>query len=91
MSNRLLLSALTLAIASVGSPVRAQDAAPAQRAEVAAAGKTLQQQVVDWRRHFHQYPELSNREEQTARRVAEELRKLGLQARRTQQVEEPCE
>ncbi|MBD9470833.1 M20 family metallopeptidase [Pseudoxanthomonas sp. PXM01] len=81
MHNRLLLSALTLAIASVGSPVRAQEAAPVQRTEVAAAGKALQQQVVDWRRHFHQYPELSNREEQTAKRVAEELRKLGLQPR----------
>ncbi|CAN7556364.1 M20 family metallopeptidase [Pseudoxanthomonas sp. LjRoot143] len=81
MHNRLLLSALTLAMASVGSPVRAQEAAPVQRTEVAAAGKALQQQVIDWRRHFHQYPELSNREEQTAKRVAEELRKLGLQPR----------
>ncbi|MFD1042197.1 amidohydrolase [Pseudoxanthomonas kaohsiungensis] len=51
---------------------------PAQRPEVAAAAQKLQQQVVDWRRDFHQHPELSNREERTARVVAEELRRMGL-------------
>ena len=74
------ISLLTVALACA-LPAAAQDAAPAQRSEVAAAGKAVLQQVVDWRRHFHQHPELSNREEQTARRVAEELRKLGLQPR----------
>jgi len=72
----LLAAALCCAL-----PAAAQDAAPAQRPDVAAAGQAVQQQVIDWRRHFHQHPELSNREEQTARRVAEELRKLGLQPR----------
>ena len=52
---------------------------PAQRPEVAAAAQKLQQQVVDWRRDFHQHPELSNREERTARVVAEELRRMGLE------------
>ena len=34
--------------------------------------------VVQWRRDFHAHPELSNREERTARVVAEQLRKMGV-------------
>ncbi len=34
--------------------------------------------VVQWRRDFHAHPELSNREERTARVVAEQLRKIGV-------------
>jgi len=36
-------------------------------------------QVVQWRRHFHQYPELSNREFKTAAKIAEFLESLGLE------------
>ena len=61
-----LLSALLCALAPLA---QAQDAA--QRPEVAAAATRLQQQVVDWRRDFHAHPELSNREERTAAKVAE--------------------
>ncbi len=68
----LLLSALLLA-----SPALAA-AAPAERPEVTAAAARLQGQVVEWRRDFHQHPELSNREERTAARVAEQLRAMGL-------------
>jgi amidohydrolase len=35
-------------------------------------------QVVEWRRHFHQNPELSNREEETAEYIADYLRSLGI-------------
>ncbi|NIT55756.1 MAG: amidohydrolase, partial [Aliifodinibius sp.] len=34
---------------------------------------------VEWRRHFHQNPELSNREEETAKYIAEYLRELGIE------------
>ena len=34
--------------------------------------------VIDWRRHFHENPELSNREFKTAEKIAEHLNKLGL-------------
>jgi amidohydrolase len=37
--------------------------------------------VVEWRRHFHQYPELSNREFKTAEKVAAHLKSLGLEVR----------
>ncbi|MCI2245035.1 M20 family metallopeptidase [Xanthomonas sp. PPL568] len=50
----------------------------AERPEVAAAAARLQARVVEWRRDFHQHPELSNREERTAAKVAERLRALGL-------------
>ncbi len=38
-----------------------------------------QPQVVEWRRWFHQNPELSNREFNTAKRVAEILTEMGLE------------
>ncbi|MBX9421138.1 M20 family metallopeptidase [Streptomyces lateritius] len=40
-------------------------------------------QVVAWRRHLHRHPELSNREVNTARLVADQLRALGLDEVRT--------
>ena len=38
-----------------------------------------QSQVVEWRRWFHQNPELSNREFKTAARVAGILREMGIE------------
>src|SRR5690606_14435813 len=35
-------------------------------------------QLIDWRRHIHQHPELSNREIKTAEYVATHLKKLGI-------------
>jgi len=68
----LLLSALLLACPALAA------AAPAERPEVTAAAARLKAKVVDWRRDFHQHPELSNREERTSAKVAEQLRALGL-------------
>lgn len=39
----------------------------------------VEQKVIEWRRYFHQNPELSNREFNTAKKVAEHLRALGLE------------
>lgn len=41
--------------------------------------KDMEAKVIEWRRHFHQYPELSNREVKTAALVAEHLKKLGIE------------
>ncbi|CAN5848457.1 M20 family metallopeptidase [soil metagenome] len=38
-------------------------------------------QVVQWRRHLHQYPELSNREFKTAKYVESHLKSLGLEVK----------
>lgn len=39
----------------------------------------IEEQVIEWRRHFHENPELSNREFETAAYIAEYLRGLGLE------------
>lgn len=68
-----------LSSALLATPLFAQaQSAPVERPEVASAAKAVQQKVVGWRRDFHQHPELSNREERTAAKVAEHLRALGL-------------
>jgi amidohydrolase len=48
---------------------------------VSQQAKEIEAQVIEWRRHFHQYPELSNREVKTAAFVAEHLKKLGLEVK----------
>jgi len=49
--------------------------------DIAAATDRVMPKVVEWRRHLHRYPELSNREFKTARYVEDHLRKLGLEVR----------
>lgn len=44
----------------------------------AALCAAVEPKVVEWRRHFHQYPELSNREVETAKTIAAHLEGLGL-------------
>jgi len=41
--------------------------------------KEIEPKVIEWRRHFHQYPELSNSEVKTAALVADHLKKLGIE------------
>jgi amidohydrolase len=50
-------------------------------AEVARAADAMRDRLVALRRDLHMHPELSNREERTARVVAERLRALGLEVR----------
>jgi amidohydrolase len=59
--------------------VSAAQVATANAADMEAAIKSVDTKVVNWRRDFHQNPELSNREVRTARIVAEHLKKLGLE------------
>jgi amidohydrolase len=40
--------------------------------------KEVEPKVIEWRRHFHQFPELSNREVKTAAKIAEHLKSLGI-------------
>lgn len=49
------------------------------QAKINQQAEAIEQRVIEWRRHFHQYPELSNREVKTAALVAEHLQKLGLE------------
>ena len=38
----------------------------------------IESKVIEWRRHFHQNPELSNREFKTAEKIAKHLKSLGI-------------
>ena len=38
----------------------------------------IEPKCIEWRRHIHQYPELGNREINTAKFIADHLRRLGL-------------
>ena len=41
--------------------------------------KSIEPKVIDWRRDFHQNPELSNREFNTAEKIASQLKSLGIE------------
>jgi amidohydrolase len=67
---------LGLIIGMVGLPAVHADITADEIDQAAAA---VQPQVVEWRRWFHQNPELSNREFNTSVRIAEILRGMGLE------------
>jgi amidohydrolase len=49
------------------------------QAKLDQQSKDIESKVIEWRRHFHQYPELSNRETKTGAYIAEHLKSLGLE------------
>ena len=51
----------------------------AQAQQPVVISQQLEQKVIEWRRHLHQHPELSNREFNTAKVIAEHLNGLGLE------------
>ncbi|HET8816001.1 MAG TPA: amidohydrolase [Pseudidiomarina sp.] len=51
---------------------------PVQAQEPVTISAELEQKVIEWRRDFHQHPELSNREFRTAEKITEHLQSLGL-------------
>ena len=51
---------------------------PALQAKLGQQAADLEPKLIEWRRYFHENPELSNREVKTGARIAEQLRALGL-------------
>ena len=51
------------------------------QSKVDQMAKEMEPKVIEWRRHFHQNPELSNREFKTSAKVAEHLKALGLEVK----------
>ncbi len=47
--------------------------------EIASSAAAIESKVIEWRRDFHQNPELSNREFKTAKKIATHLKELGLE------------
>ncbi len=76
MNRRFLF--LPAALLCAGA-VLAQDAADDWHAFIDAETEARFDEVVEWRRHFHQHPELSSREFETAEHIADFLRGLGMQ------------
>src|SRR5690606_25920203 len=60
----------------VSFPTFAQSSLVDQLDQKAAA---IEQKVIEWRRDFHQHPELGNEEVRTAGIVAQHLRSLGME------------
>ena len=75
--NMKRLVALFLVIFFSIAPVAAND--PSK--DIVVATDRVMPKVVEWRRHLHKYPELSNREFKTSKYVEEHLRRLGLEVR----------
>jgi amidohydrolase len=64
-------------LSALSSVVVAQ-VSPKFQAKLDQEAKGMEQRVIDWRRHFHQYPELSDQETKTAAYVTQHLQSLGL-------------
>jgi amidohydrolase len=52
---------------------------PNLQKKIEAGAQDVEKKVIEWRRNFHQFPELSNREFKTSAKVAEHLRSLGIE------------
>ena len=72
MKKYLLLLAFLAWKAEAQMPAKLQ-------AKLDQQAKELESKVVTWRRHIHQYPELSNRETKTAAYIIEHLKSLGIE------------
>ncbi|MEM8524557.1 MAG: amidohydrolase [Bacteroidota bacterium] len=53
----------------------------AQGTSIDQKADEIEAKVIEWRRDLHQYPELSNREFETAKKIEAHLRKLGLEVK----------
>lgn len=74
--------------AAASSPQAARSSAPTSALAASpligaldASLRASENDLIAWRRHFHEHPELGNREVETARFVAERLREMGLEPR----------
>jgi amidohydrolase len=66
---------LVVLVPAISPEMRAQSPLSADIDKLAAA---MEPELLQWRRHLHQNPELSNRETETAKYIAERLKSFGL-------------
>lgn len=79
MTRFRLPALLALPALALAASAPAQSSAPEWHDYIDQRAAEAQQKVVEWRRHFHANPELSNREFDTAETVAEFLRSLDME------------
>ncbi|MBO6572928.1 MAG: amidohydrolase [Balneola sp.] len=70
-----LLSLLALSLITLSLTAQSSDL----KEMIDQRANELEEQVIEWRRYFHENPELSNREFNTAEKIAEHLESLGLE------------
>jgi amidohydrolase len=69
------ISLLILSVFTISSVAQVNSKLQSKIDQMAVA---LEPRMIEWRRDFHQYPELSNREFKTAAKVTEHLKALGI-------------
>lgn len=52
---------------------------PKLQSKLEAQAKAIESKMIEWRRHFHEFPELSNRETNTGKYIADYLKTLGIE------------
>ena len=68
----------TILLCLIAATASAQ-VSPKLQAKIDLQAKEMESKVIEWRRHIHKYPELSNRETKTAAFVVEHLKSLGIE------------
>ena len=76
---RMKVSLLLFLVFTLTSAFSGSAAAQSLTAEVDKLSAAVEADMLTWRRHLHQHPELSNREVETAKYVADKLRSFGLE------------
>lgn len=77
MLNKIIYSSMLLS--TLSSPSFAAELEQQLNANLNKANHSVSEKVITWRRHLHQYPELSNREFETAKYITKHLKALGLE------------
>ena len=70
-----------LLLLGVALPLFATAQNTSLKLEAAKRTESITQKIIDWRRDFHQHPELGNQEKRTAEIIAKHLRALGLEVK----------
>jgi amidohydrolase len=69
---------LVVLVSAISPEMRAQSQGSPLSAHIDKLAAAVEPELLQWRRHLHQYPELSNRETETAKYIAERLKSFGL-------------
>jgi amidohydrolase len=79
MRSTFVSVAVLLLLASMQPSAQKAVPSSALASEIDKLAAAVEPELLAWRRHLHEHPELSNRETETAKYVAERLRSFGLE------------